>query len=144
MKELEQLRSFIESKNLKQTKQRERILEVFLQVEEHITIEELWLKVKKEYPSTGLVTVYRALKMFCESGLCREFRFEDGITRYEHHYNHSHHDHIICTECGVCVEVVDDTIEKLQEQLMKQYDFVARYHRMDLYGVCKTCRNKVN
>ncbi|MCM8798259.1 MAG: transcriptional repressor [Candidatus Omnitrophica bacterium] len=43
--------------------------------------------------------------MLCECGLCRELRFDDGTTRYEHLYGHQHHDHLICTKCGRFVEI---------------------------------------
>src|SRR3712207_7234810 len=49
---------------------------------------------------SGHTTVYRTLKLLVEAGLAREVRFGDGRTRYEHNYNHPHHDHMICTECG--------------------------------------------
>ena len=34
-----------------------------------------------------------------------KINFEDGTTRYEHSYGHSHHDHLICTSCGKFIEV---------------------------------------
>ena len=34
----------------------------------------------------------------------REVRFGDNKTYYEHHYNHQHHDHMTCTECGLVIE----------------------------------------
>ncbi len=132
----------IEDKGLKHSKPRMGILEVFLTIEKHVSIDELWAAVKKKHPSVGYATVYRTLKLLCEGGLCRELHFEDGTTRYEHLYGHNHHDHLICTECGRLVEVVDVKIEELQGKLMKRYGFSPKYHRMDLYGACKNCRKK--
>jgi Fur family ferric uptake transcriptional regulator len=132
---------FIESKGLKHSKPRMGILEVFLGIEKHVSIDELWAAVKMKHPSIGYATVYRTLKLLCEGGLCRELHFEDGTTRFEHLYGHDHHDHIICTECGRLVEVVDEKIEALQVKLMRRHGFSPKYHRMDLYGTCQNCRN---
>lgn len=133
---------FISGKNLKHSKPRNWILAVFLSLEKHLTVEDLWAAVKEKHPSVGFATVYRTLKLLCESGLCSEIRFEDGTTRYEHRYGHDHHDHLICTECGNVIEVVDGMIEQLQVQLMKRHGFSPCYHRMNLYGICKGCRKK--
>jgi Fur family transcriptional regulator, ferric uptake regulator len=143
MKESDVFEEFLSKKKLKHSEQRDWILDAFLQIEKHITVEELWAAVKKRHPSVGFATVYRTLKLFCESGLCRELRFENGTTRYEHHYGHDHHDHIICTKCGRFLEVVDDGIERLQEKLMKRHGFSLQYHRMNLYGICSECRKKI-
>jgi Fur family transcriptional regulator, ferric uptake regulator len=140
MKEMIALQKFISLKGLRRSKPREWILEIFLGIERHVSIDELWAEVRKKYPSVGYATVYRTLKLFCEGGLCREIRFEDNTTRYEHLYEHEHHDHLICTRCGTMVEVRDDNIEKLQTKLMKHYGFLPEYHRMNLYGICKACR----
>jgi Fur family ferric uptake transcriptional regulator len=131
---------FIESKGLKHSKPRMGILEVFLSIEKHMSIDELWASVRIKHPSIGYATVYRTLKLLCEGGLCRELHFEDGTTRFEHLYGHDHHDHLICTECGRLVEVVDEKIEELQVRLMRRHGFSPKYHRMDLYGTCKNCR----
>ena len=133
---------FINEKGLRHSRQRENILNVFLGIEQHVSIDELWLAVKKIHPSVGYATVYRTLKLLCKSGLCTEIRFEDGSTRYEHLYKHQHHDHLICTRCGRLVEVMNNEIEKLQEQLMKRYGFLPQYHRLNLYGICHECRKK--
>lgn len=142
MNETAVFESFISEKKLKHSKPREWILAVFLSIEKHLTVDELWAAVKKKYPSVGFATVYRTLKLLCESGLCSELRLEDGTTRYEHRYGHDHHDHLVCTECGHVIEVFDEVIERLQEQLMKRNGFSPCYHRMNLYGVCKDCRKK--
>jgi Fur family ferric uptake transcriptional regulator len=142
MKEAGVFKEFLAEKRLKHSRPREWILEAFLHIEKHLTVEELWAAVRRRHPSVGFATVYRTLKLLCESGLCRELHFEDGTTRYEHLYGHEHHDHIICTECGRCLEVVDEGIEHLQERLMKRHGFLPRYHRMNLYGMCRECRKK--
>lgn len=138
--EQEVLLEHLKSKNRKHSKQRAEILEVFLKSPRHLTANELYLQVCKHNTAIGFATVYRTLKLLCESGLCREILLEDGITRYERQKGHEHHDHLVCTKCGKVVEVIDQTIESHQERLFKKYGFYPQRHRMELYGLCKKCK----
>lgn len=143
-KEEKVFENFLSSKNLKNSEQRKEILDLFLSVDKHLTADELYRIVKSKYPTIGYATIYRTLKLLCECGLCRELKFEDGPTRYEHLYAHYHHDHLICTKCGRFVEIVDLEIEHLQEKLFKTHGFYPKKHRMELYGICKKCKKKGN
>ncbi len=136
------LLEYLKSKNRKQSRQRTEILELFLKSPRHLTANELYRQMQKYNPAIGFATVYRTLKLLCESGLCREMALEDGITRYERQQGHEHHDHLVCTKCGRVVEVVDQIIEEHQERLFKRYGFHSQRHRMELYGICKKCNKK--
>lgn len=138
-KEREIFESHIRKKNLKHTEQRTQILMTFLETERHLTAEELYILVRKKYPSVGYATISRTLKLLCDCGLCSELRVEDGVTRYEHLYGHDHHDHLICIECGSFVEVVSPEIERLQEKLAQANGFTTKRHRLEIYGICKKC-----
>ena len=133
---------YVRRKNLKHSVQRDTILKIFLKSEKHLTVDELYQLAKKAAPGIGYATIYRTSKHFCASALCRELKCEDGITRYEHLYGHSHHDHLICTKCGKFIEVVDSGIEKLQEELARKEGFMLTKHKLELYGLCKSCRKK--
>jgi Fur family ferric uptake transcriptional regulator len=138
--EFQILDDFIKSKALRRTPQRERVLDVFLSVEKHVSVDELYKLVKRRHPDIGYTTVYRTMRLLSETGLCNEVDFGDGILRYEHKYNHSHHDHLVCTECGCFIEVSQPQIEQLQDRLAKKHNFVPTDHRLHIYGVCKKCR----
>jgi Fur family ferric uptake transcriptional regulator len=133
---------YVNSKGLKQSTQRKEVLRTFLRSEKHLAADELHLLVKKNIPAIGIATVYRTLKLLKESGLCREIRLEDGITRYEHLYNHKHHDHLICSVCRGLTEVMDPEIEQLQNKLAKKHGFRIDSHKLEIYGTCKQCRSK--
>ena len=77
-------RSFLKNKGLRNTPQRQQIMEVFFNESGHLTTEEIYDRVRKEDPSLGQATVYRTMKLLCEAGLAREVRFGDGLARYEH------------------------------------------------------------
>lgn len=130
----------IQQAGLRRTSQRDLILEIFLKTEEHLTSEDLYWLVQKQDPSVGHTTVYRTLKLLTEAGLAREVRFGDGKTYYEHHYNHEHHDHLICIECGKVIEFLSAEIEELQDKMAEQYGFVLTNHSLRMWGICEECQ----
>ncbi|KIE18301.1 Fur family transcriptional regulator [Smithella sp. SC_K08D17] len=127
---------------LRDTPQRKLILDIFLKLEEHISAEQLYDIVKKRDPSIGQATVYRVLKLFVEAELAREFDFGDGVIRYEHKYNHPHHDHLLCRGCGKTMEIYDSVIEELQKRVAESHGFELTDHELYLYGLCPDCRKK--
>ena len=59
-------RTYVESKRLNVTSQREAIVEFFLRTRDHISIDELLAKVRKKHPKVGYATVYRTLKLLVD------------------------------------------------------------------------------
>lgn len=140
--ELEQkaLASYLEDHHLKQTRQREAILDVFLEVKGHITGDELYQKVRDRHSNIGYTTVYRTMKLLCDAGLASERHFDDGVTRYE--IEHEHHDHLVCVRCGKIVEFDCQMIEAAQDEIVKRYGFRLLRHRHELYGHCPDCQQR--
>lgn len=132
----------LRSAGFKRTSQRELILDVFLKSEGHLSAEDLYNLVKIEDPNVGFTTVYRTLKLLAECGLAREERLGDGRKRYEHNYNHDHHDHLICTDCGHLIEFYSEVIEKKQDEIAAQYKFQPTHHSLRIFGLCSDCRSK--
>ena len=63
MKTTEQdfLEQYISKNNLKVTRQRRAVLNVFLHCKDHVSAEELYHAVSETEPKIGLATVYRTL-----------------------------------------------------------------------------------
>ncbi|WP_246602067.1 Fur family transcriptional regulator [Chloracidobacterium validum] len=122
---------------LKRTAQRDLILRTFLETEAHLSVEELYDLVKQRDKTVGFTTVYRTLRLLVEARLAREVNFNDGRARYEHEYKHDHHDHLICTECDALIEFFSPDIERLQEEIAKQYGFVISDHSHRVFGMCQ-------
>ena len=133
--------NFASSKGLKSTRQRDIILDCFLSCDQHLSTEELYLKLKEIMPGIGFATVYRTLKLFAESGIAREIQFGDGQTRYEHLQAGEHHDHLVCTKCGAIMEFENETIEKLQAEVARNHGFKIINHKLELYGICAKCNS---
>ncbi len=132
----------ISEEGLKATKQREEILNIFLNSSGHKSLAQIYAQVAKTNPKIGYVTVYRTLKLLTQLGLATRRKFEDGETRYEPASEGSHHDHLICLDCGKILEFEDPTLEALQKGIAQRYRFKISHHLMELYGRCVECRQK--
>ena len=139
---LEKKKTFNEfaiSKGLRSTRQRDIILDIFLSTHQHVSVEELYLKVKASHPGIGHATVYRTLKLFAEAGLAREILLHDGQTRYEHVMAGEHHDHLVCTSCNAIIEFEDEIIENQQKEIALRHGFTIKRHKLEIYGQCAGC-----
>jgi len=136
------LQAYMDKKGLRSTDQRRLIVETFFGAENHVSIEELLAQVRAKDPRVGYATVYRTLKLLTECGVANERRFGDGLTRYELADDASHHDHLICVDCGDITEFEEPRIEELQEGIARQYGFKLRSHKHELYGLCPDCQRK--
>lgn len=133
---------YLAAQKLKITPQRMIILQVFLENEGHMSSEELYDEVRRVDDSIGQATVYRTLKLLADSGLAKQVDFKEGVARYEQNLGVAHHDHLICERCKKTIEIVDERIERLQEELAVRSGFVLTGHRMDLFGLCAECRRR--
>jgi Fur family ferric uptake transcriptional regulator len=134
------LANYLDENNLKHTRQREAILEVFLEARGHITSEDLSKNVRELYPHIGHTTVYRTIKLLCDAGLAAERRFDEGATRYE--TKRQHHDHLVCLRCGKIIEFESSMIEGAQQDIAKRHGFHLLRHRHELYGYCSDCQQQ--
>lgn len=139
-KALDIFAAFLKGKGLQYTRQREEILREFLKAEKHLSVEELYQIVKNNDPRIGQTTVFRTLKLLCESDIANEIDLGDRIAKYEVKYGHEHHDHLVCTKCGKFIEAVDSRIEELQQKLCSKFGFIPERHRLEIFGVCKECK----
>lgn len=137
--EFEIFNRFIAERGLKSTRQREVILQAFLETDHHIDIEELYNKVRGRNPAIGHATVYRTMKLLIECGLAHERHFGDGLARYEQVSRKKHHDHMICLRCNTIIEFSNPAIEALQDKVAQQHGFVIQDHKLEIYGFCQNC-----
>ena len=136
--EWDALTRYLDDHKLKRTRQREAILEVFLQTTGHIASDDLYQQVREFHPHIGQTTVYRTMKILCQAGLAVEHNFDGGITRYE--IPHQHHDHLMCLRCKRIEEFECAEIEEAQDRIANERGFRLLRHRHELYGHCAACR----
>ena len=127
----------IKKAGLKVTLPRVKILEVFESTpDSHMTAEDVYKLLMERGEEIGLATVYRVLTQFVTAGLLVRHHFEGGQAVFELDSG-SHHDHIVCEQCGHVEEFIDETIEKHQHQIAASKGFDISDHSLIIYGRCK-------
>lgn len=138
---LSDFKQLLKVNGLKFTIQREVILEMLYNSDEHLTPEGLHHLIQQKHPElgTGIATVYRTLSLLEDSDMVTSLSFGAQGKKYELGAK-DHHDHIICTSCGNITEFVDEQIEQRQREITEQLGFVMQEHSMQIYGICKICQ----
>ncbi|GAB6066090.1 Fur family transcriptional regulator [Aquifex pyrophilus] len=136
---------FLKRKNLKITRSRLDLIDLIANYNKHFEIEELvnWISTQND-KKVSRSTVYRTVKLLEEFGAVKEVIKKNNKTIYEFVVGRSHHDHLVCTNCGKIIEFVSEDIEKLQDEICKQYEFKPTHHRLEIFGLCKECREKIS
>lgn len=129
----------LKSIGLKATFPRLKILDVFRKAEvRHMSAEDVYRALIGENVEIGLATVYRVLTQFEQAGLLSRSQFDSGKAVFELNEG-DHHDHLVCTNCGRVEEFYDVEIEKRQQKIAKDHNFLLTGHALSLYGVCARC-----
>ena len=129
---------------LKATLPRLRILELFEKSDvRHLSAEDVYKLMLKEGTDTGLATVYRVLTQFEQAGRLVRHHVDSGTAVFELNQG-SHHDHLVCMQCGRVEEFYDAEIEKRQIKVAEDRGFRIHDHSLHIYADCtrKNCPHK--
>ena len=140
---LEEFKRILKRSGLKYTKQRETLLKILYNNEEHCTPDEIYETLKEIDPNQniGIATIYRTLNLLEEAGMVTSISFGTAGKKFEL-ANKPHHDHMICKTCNKIIEFQDDAIEQKQLKIAREHGFKLASHLMQLYGTCKDCQKK--
>lgn len=136
----EQFQMVLQSFKATRIEERLAILDIFLSIEQHVTLTDLESKVRECRPELldrGFLK--ETMTMFCQFGFAERRDFENQEPLYEHNHLGDHHDHFICTKCGLIQEFEDLGLEKLQLSIAKKFQFHPLQHKTEIYGLCSTC-----
>lgn len=128
--------SELKASGLKATLPRLKILDIFQNSQvRHLSAEDVYKILLSENMDVGLATVYRVLTQFEQAGLLSRNHFETGKAVFELNQG-SHHDHLVCLDCGRVEEFFDEQIEKRQQKIALERGFNLAEHALALYGHC--------
>jgi Fur family ferric uptake transcriptional regulator len=126
----------LKSSGLKITAPRVKILDLFQKSQaRHLSAEDVYKLLLAEDMDVGLATVYRVLTQFEQAGLLQRHHFESGKAVFEINEG-SHHDHLVCVQCGLVEEFFDEEIERRQNLVAEARGFKVREHALYLYAEC--------
>ena len=119
---------------LKATLPRLKIMDIFEHSKQkHLSAEDIYKLMIGSNDEIGLATIYRVLTQFEQVGLLIRHHFEGGKAVYELNEK-SHHDHIVCLQCGHVTEFVNEEIERLQTKVAEEHGFKIIEHSLIIYA----------
>ena len=139
---LERFRRHLREHHQPVTRQRDLVAQVVFLSEDHLSVEGIRRELKRMGERVGMATVYRTLELLVGSGLVRAHEFGEGFKRYEPMAAHADHEHLICEQCGRVVEFAHERLERMLPVLADEHGFHHRRHRVEIYGICRTCRQQ--
>src|SRR5450759_1124308 len=129
----------LRNSGLKKTVPRMKILDLFIKNEankgRHMAAEDVYRHLIEADMDIGLATVYRVLTQFEQAGLLQRHYFEAGKAVFELNEG-THHDHLVCLQCGRVEEFFDAEIERRQARIAKDRGFNIHDHSLYLYADC--------
>ncbi len=137
---VEHFRACIRERRQRVTQQRLTIALQFFRAGAHVSIDEVYQRVRERDRSVGYATVYRTLRLLAECGLASTREFGEGCARFEVRAERAEHDHIICVRCRQVTEFRDPELEARKVEIAAQHGFRLERERLEIYGVCARCQ----
>lgn len=123
---------------MRNSKQREIILETLAENPIHPTAEQLYALVKPKAPAISLATVYRNLNLLADNGMVKKICGLNGTAHFDHH-THEHY-HFICQKCNKVYDVPYDIAPHLAEDVLAKTGLIVESCDIALRGICRNCK----
>lgn len=119
------------------SKQREAILRAVQAKKSHPSADEVYARLKKEYPALSLGTVYRNLNQLAQAGKLRRLAIPGSPDRYDGTL--APHCHLHCIRCGALVDVATPDCLREPEKIEPPSGCTIEGAHLLFYGRCAQC-----
>lgn len=120
---------------MKSTKQKEAILAAVCTMRNHPGADEIYVKLRADFPNISLGTVYRNLNAFAESGDIRKISIPNSGDRFD--FRLDNHEHLLCSECGKVYDINANVNIKMLDD-----NIISDGYTLIIHGKCKNCALK--
>lgn len=122
---------------LKYSRQREAVLVYLRSTKTHPTAEQIYQKIRKDFPKISLGTVYRNLNLLVDQGEILRLNCGDGVEHFD--AMTEPHNHFICRHCGRVQDL--DFAPDTRMDVMADETFQGKIegHEIYFYGTCVNC-----
>ena len=138
------LEDYIILKKLRRTPERNYLLKLIYERNDHFGAEDLFLAIDKKQFNVSKATVYNSLDLFLECGIITKHYLNNNTSIYEKAYGFKQHDHFICQECKKIIEFCDPRLYQIKKSLEEVLKVEINSHQLYLYGTCQNsaCKGK--
>jgi Fur family peroxide stress response transcriptional regulator len=123
------------------TPQRLAILKVLTGSREHPTAERIYERIKTDFPTTSLATVYKTLTLLREMGEVQEVGRLGAKARFDGTTNQPH-PHAVCTACNSVRDADIYEVEILCKKVSEETGFRISDYRLTFFGLCPECAQR--
>lgn len=123
------------------TPQRQAVLEILTTSDTHPTVDQIYERVRMDFPMTSRATVYKTISLAKEMGAVMELEFSKGSNRYDGKRPYPH-THVICMKCKQVMDADDLDITTLKQEIIRNTGYRIDNHRIDFFGVCPNCQKE--
>jgi len=127
------------TRGLRATPERYAVLDAVLQTQGHFDAENLYYRLIAGGMKISKATVYNTLELLLRAGLVSKYRFAEKTSRYEKALGRPQHHHLICLQCGDILEFISDKLERIQEEVCADREFVSQSSSLQIFGTCSKC-----
>ena len=124
-------------KQLRHSRQRERIYEYLTHTSEHPSAEMVYQDLRPEIPNLSLGTVYRNLKLLEDLGKVRRVASFQGTERYDAICGD--HVHFLCCRCGRLQDVQHTDTDAIRAVLPLEDGYQFTKLDLTITGICPNC-----
>jgi Fur family ferric uptake transcriptional regulator len=126
----------LKSAGLKATLPRLKIINLFESSKvRHLTAEDVYKLLLARASTSASPRSTACSRQFEQAGLLVRHHFESGKAVFELNQG-THHDHLVCIQCGRVEEFYDAEIEKRQVKVARERGFEIHEHALYLYADC--------
>ena len=120
------------SQKIRMTSQRQVIVKVIEDSEDHPDVDLLYRRSVEVDNTISIATVYRTVKLLEEAGVIERLEFGDGRARYEE--SGDHHEHLVDIETGEVIEFYNEALENMKRAIAEEMGYELVDHRLELFG----------
>lgn len=134
---MDKMKSFLESRGVKPSFQRLKILEYLVKNRDHPSVDTIFQALCDEIPTLSKTTVYNTLSLFSEKGIVASLTIVNNELRYD--FMIEPHAHFQCTRCGVLIDIPMKNDLFLVETIDKHR---VEEIQLTFKGICSSCIKK--
>jgi Fur family peroxide stress response transcriptional regulator len=121
------------------TVQRRVILEAVLDLDNHPSADQVFEAVRDQLSDIARPTVYRTLEHLARMGVITKACHPGRVTRYDARIDVHHH--LVCLRCNEIADFESPHLDALEIPDTSGCGFEVSDHRVQLRGICRTCRD---